>query len=372
MATQPLISVCILAGHGVASLDACLASLQGQVRAPMFELLIGGDPGPRTLAVVESRFPQAQLLRTVGLPPGAARNPLIEHARGELLLFLDDDVTAEPTLLRNLQCVASEHPEATVFGGPNHTPPNSSPFEAVEGAVLSSLVGSGPVSRRYGARRPGFADERWFTLCNLAVRRSAMAPFLSDIVCAEENALLTELHRRGDRMRYEPSLRVFHRRRAHLGAFARQMLKYVRGRGEIMRRDRRTIRLAYFAPSAVLVYLMASPGLIAASLPAALVLALPLVYGALVIAAALRIASTLGRLAATPLAAGLTIVVHACYGAGVLRGIGTGPRRADAAWSSATRRAVEVSRASESPVRSRTEPGSLGHPTPEETPARPR
>ena len=67
MNAQPLISVCILAGHGVAALDACLASLQGQVRAPPFELLVGGDPGPRTLAVVDSRFPQAQLFRTVGL-----------------------------------------------------------------------------------------------------------------------------------------------------------------------------------------------------------------------------------------------------------------------------------------------------------------
>ena len=176
---------------------------------------------------------------------------MIEQARGELLLFLDDDVTVEPDLLRNLRALRPTHPEATVFGGPNDTPPDSSPFEAVEGAVLSSLVARPRVSRRYGARRPGFADERWFTLCNLAVRRSAMAPFLSDIVCAEENALLAELHRRGDRMRYEPSLRVFHRRRARLGTFARQMYKYGRGRGEIMRRDRRTLRLAYFAPSAL-------------------------------------------------------------------------------------------------------------------------
>ena len=34
-----------------------------------------------------------------------------------------------------------------------------------------------------------------------------MSPFLSHLVCAEENALLAELRSRGERMRYEPRLR---------------------------------------------------------------------------------------------------------------------------------------------------------------------
>jgi GT2 family glycosyltransferase len=254
---QPEISICILAGHGVETLDACLESLGAQVSAPSFELLIGGNPTPEAVSVVRRHFPAAQVCDTGRRLPGAARNPLIERASGELLLFLDDDVTAPPELLRRLADTAARHPEASVFGGPNGTPPNSSRFQVVQGAVLSSLVGTGPVSRRYGARHPGFADERWFTLCNLAVRRRVMLPFLNELVCAEENELLSKLRSEGGTMLYEPRLWVFHARRGSLRSFARQMLKYGRGRGQLLAHRPGNVRAAYLAPVALLLYLVA-------------------------------------------------------------------------------------------------------------------
>jgi len=253
----PLISVCILAGHGAAALESCLESLRGQLSPPPFELLIGGSPSPEAVSLLARHFPAALLCWTEGYLPGAARNSLIEQARGELLLFLDDDVTAPPDLLHGLAQVAADHPDASVFGGPNDTPFDSSRFQAVQGAVLGSLMGSGPVSRRYGARHPGPADERWFTLCNLAVRRRAMLPFASELVCAEENALLAQLRRDGQQMRYEPSLRVFHARRPTLRSFAKQMFKYGRGRGQLLARRPTTLRLAYALPTLLLAYLRA-------------------------------------------------------------------------------------------------------------------
>jgi GT2 family glycosyltransferase len=106
----PQISVCILAGHGLAVLDACLGGLQAQSSPPSFELLVGGDLTPEVLSVVRARFPAAHLCDTGGRLPGAARNPLIERAKGDLLLFLDDDVTAPPDLLRRLSQTAARHP----------------------------------------------------------------------------------------------------------------------------------------------------------------------------------------------------------------------------------------------------------------------
>ena len=327
---SPLISVCILAGHGADALDACLAGLRAQVRPPAFELLVGGNPGAEILAVVHRHFPDAQICRTGRRLPGAARNPLIERARGELLLFLDDDVTVSPDLLERLAETATRHPEASVFGGPNDTPPHSSRFQIVQGAVLSSLVGAGPVSRRYGARHAGFADERWFTLCNLAVRRHVMLPFLSELVCAEENAVLSQLRSLGEPMRYEPCLRVFHARRHTLRSFVSQMCKYGRGRGQLLMRRPSTVRAAYLAPSGLLLYLLALAPLLIVSDAATTLLLGPLaLYVALVAATAMRTAWTLRRLAAAPLAAALIPTVHLCYGAGVLRGLlfDAGPRR---------------------------------------------
>jgi GT2 family glycosyltransferase len=315
------ISICILAGHGLERLEACLESLRDQVSPPSFELLVGGNPTPAAVGLIRRCFPAAHVCDTGGRLPGAARNPLIERARGDLLLFLDDDVTAPPELLRRLVDIAARHPQASVFGGPNDTPPSSSRFQVVQGAVLSSLVGSGPVSRRYGARHAGFADERWFTLCNLAVRRRVMLPFLDELVCAEENELLAKLRSQGELMRYEPSLRVFHARRASPGPFARQMFKYGRGRGQLLARRPSTIRAAYIAPLALLLYLVAAPVSIVAGASAAIVL-LPLVlYAGLTIATALRVAWMLRRPAAAPVAALLIPTLHMCYAAGTLSGL---------------------------------------------------
>jgi hypothetical protein len=243
------------------------------------------------------------------------------------LLFLDDDVTAPPDLLRWLVETAAAHPEASVFGGPNETPPASSRFQIVQGAVLSSLMGAGPVSRRYGARHPGAADERWFTLCNLAVRRRAMMPFAGNLVCAEENALLHELRRRREQMRYEPRLRVFHARRTSPRAFAAQMLKYGRGRGQLLARRPSSVRAAYLAPTLFLLYLvMALASTIGlrwqlAEAPIWSTLAPGVLYGLLTALTALRIGWTLRGLRYAPTAALLIPLVHLCYGAGVLHGL---------------------------------------------------
>jgi hypothetical protein len=319
----PQLSICILAGHGAERLEDCLASLRDQAAPPSFELLIGGSPSAASLAVIRRHFPDAQVCFTGARLPGGARNPLVERARGELLLFLDDDVTVPPELLRRLMGAAAAHPEASVIGGPNDTPPGSSRFQAVQGAVLSSLIGSGPVSRRYGARQRGFADERWFTLCNLAVRRRAMLPFVSEMVCAEENELLSKLRSQAELMLYEPSLRVFHARRPTVRGFAAQMVKYGRGRGQLMVRRPSTVRVAYLVPSGLLVYLLVLAVLLVgpAHDVAPLALAPLALYGALVLATAVRTAWTVGWLSAAPRAAALIPTLHVCYGAGVLRGL---------------------------------------------------
>ncbi len=319
--TAPEISICILAGHGVEHLEACLASLRNQQSPPSFELLLGGKLTPEARSVAQRYFPAAPVCDTGRRLPGSARNPLIERARGELLLFLDDDVIAPSTLLRALADIAALNPEVSVFGGPNDTPPESSRFQITQGAVLGSLLGSGPVSRRYGARQAGFADERWFTLCNLAVRRQAMLPFLDELVCAEENELLAKLRRRDQLMLYDPSLRVYHARRPTPSAFVRQMFKYGRGRGQLVARRPGTVRAAYLAPAAFVLYLLLLPALVALSGASAFATILLAAYCGLILASSVWIAWTLRRPAAAPVAVLLVITLHLCYGAGVLRGL---------------------------------------------------
>jgi glycosyltransferase involved in cell wall biosynthesis len=329
MDAAPLVTICIVTGRRIPLLDACLASLQQQVDAPPFELLVCSDGDPDVAQAVRSRFPDARIRVVSGAYPGAARNVLIDDARGELLLFLDDDVTVRPDLLARLADLARTHPDFDVFGGPNDSPEHSTRFQFVQGAAMASIAGAGPVRRRYGAHPAGPADERYFILCNLAVRRRAMLPFDPDLVCAEENALLSEMSRRGIAMYYDPELAVFHERRDTFAGFGRQMYKYGRGRGQLMVRTPTTASAAYLVPSALVAYgaLLPLAAAVTRGRVRAGMLAPLAAYAAVVGAGATAIAATLRKPTTLPLAAALIVELHVCYGAGVLRGLTERTRR---------------------------------------------
>ena len=276
-----------------------------------------GDPD--VAAVVRPRFPDAIIASVARSNPGAARNVLVQQARGDILLFIDDDVVVPPEMFARLGAIVAANPDDAVFGGPNDTPPGSTFFETVQGAVLASIVATGPVRRRYGAHPAGAGDERHFILCNLAVRRAAMLAFPPNLVCAEENALLAEMHERGMTMLYDPELAVFHDRRPTFVGFARQMHKYGVGRGQVLVRNRAASTPAFFVPSALVLYLVASPALVLLDRR----LGLPVVaWLAATLGAAGRVGLSLRRrrLQGAALAAVLVPTIHLSYGVGVLRG----------------------------------------------------
>jgi hypothetical protein len=87
----------------------------------------------------------------------------------------------------------------------------------------------------------------------------------------------------------------------------------------VLVRDPVTLRPAFLAPSAMLLYVVALPLLLLAAGPWAL---LPLALYAVAVAAdAAWIATTLRRPLGAVAAAGLVVVLHASYGLGVLRGV---------------------------------------------------
>jgi len=274
---------------------------------------------PAVAGMVHASFPDATVIPVDDGHPGGARNVLMEKARGELLLFLDDDITINPDLLADLHQTARRHPDSDVFGGPNLTPEGSSRFQVVQGAVLASLVATGPVRHRYGAHPAGPANERYFTLCNLAVRRSVMVPFDPGLLCAEENAVLAELHDRGIQMHYDPDMVAFHERRADYTGFRRQMFTYGRGRGQVIRVGPVGGLFPHALPILLLAYLVALPALVLAlGWPALVLLA---AWVGVVLAGAVKIGASLRRPVEVPKAAALIVTVHLCYGAGVLWGM---------------------------------------------------
>lgn len=104
-------------------LDATLASVE-RISVPdgtQWELLVvdnnSTDATPHVLARFQDRLP----LRTVVEPQQGcshARNRAMDEARGDLLVWIDDDVQVEPGWFAAYLDAAARHPDAVFFGGP--------------------------------------------------------------------------------------------------------------------------------------------------------------------------------------------------------------------------------------------------------------
>ncbi|HLI81284.1 MAG TPA: glycosyltransferase [Candidatus Binataceae bacterium] len=308
--------------HGrLASLQKCLASILASDLPQRTELLVicnGSDPPSEEfverLAVAD---PRIHLMRHERVSPAEARNVALSQVQGDIVYFLDDDVTVVPDLLSRALDTFASRPDIDVLGGPNLTPLDSSTFEKSVGYVLASRFGSARVCDRYRAVGTIRAtDDRALILCNLAIRRHAIAsrrPVFGDMVCNEENLLLGMLARENRTMLHDPGLIVYHARRGSAGEFARQTFRYGRGRWQNTAALPGSLSPVFLIPPLFLIYLVLLP------LPIFRGHLMPLAaYGILLVAFSAFEALRARSLRALPQLLMLFPVCHLAYGAGLM------------------------------------------------------
>ncbi|HVN30080.1 MAG TPA: glycosyltransferase [Candidatus Binataceae bacterium] len=251
-----------------ALLQKCLASVFAAELPESSEVLVvcnGSDPATEDyLHALSESEPRLHLMQMAEASPAEARNAAMTRVRGDIVYFLDDDVTIEPDLFARTLDTFAQQPAVDVIGGPNLTPPGSTLFERCAGAVLASRFGSGRVADRYRSRGAIRAtDDRSLILCNLAIRRCAIAErrpvFLSEMVCNEENLLLGLLALEDRKMIHDPALVVYHIRRRSLAGFAQQIFKYGRGRWQNTLTLPASLSASYLIPPLFLLYLISLP-----------------------------------------------------------------------------------------------------------------
>src|SRR5262245_57734603 len=153
-ATKPLSLSIVIPTHGrLARLRECLKSIASAAVPEATEILVvcnGSDPPSEDfLRRLAASDPRVRLIVTKPGSPAHARNIALADAIGEIVYFLDDDVTIAPDLFSRALDVFTHQPEVDVLGGPNLTPSSSSMFEQCVGNVLASPFGSARVSARY-------------------------------------------------------------------------------------------------------------------------------------------------------------------------------------------------------------------------------
>jgi GT2 family glycosyltransferase len=147
-------SVVIATRDRPADLRRCLDALAAQATSRPFEVVVVDDGSRPPIAAPDGAGrPLTRVVRLAGGGPARARNAGVAEARGEVVLFTDDDTAPDPGWLEAACAFLDAHPECVGVEGPIVSPPYDRLYEI-------SLENSGP-----GA----------YWTANVAYRRSALA-----------------------------------------------------------------------------------------------------------------------------------------------------------------------------------------------------
>jgi GT2 family glycosyltransferase len=147
-------------------LEVALCSIAPQAAAASAEVLVVDDAGASEPArALTARFGARYEAHSAPLGLNVARNTGVRRSHGELVVFVDDDIRAEPGWLTELLHAAGAHPEIDVFTGPIRP--------VLEGRALRSC-GREPAPITALDLGEDDADARYAWGANMAIRRSAL------------------------------------------------------------------------------------------------------------------------------------------------------------------------------------------------------
>jgi GT2 family glycosyltransferase len=189
--------------------------------------------------------------------PANKRDIGAAHAKGKYLVFLDDDSYPNQDFLK----VARKHLQSEqvfALGGPAITPPNSTYFQRVSGAMFLSKYLGGSPERYLPVGETTLVDD-WPSV-NLIVEKNTfqmVGGFNSKYWPGEDTFFCNELAKRNINILYVPDLKVWHHRRGSLLKHLKQIGAYGLHRGFFAKKFRgNSLKLTYFMPSLLVIYLV--------------------------------------------------------------------------------------------------------------------
>lgn len=120
MMNNTKISVLVATRNRFLSLSCLLNGLSSQINAPPFEVIISDNGSSDDLSsVIERARNRLRINYLRRESPGKSRalNAALRLAKGDLIVFTDDDVLPQSDWLAQLNAAANRHPDGNIFGG---------------------------------------------------------------------------------------------------------------------------------------------------------------------------------------------------------------------------------------------------------------
>jgi len=194
-----------------------------------------------------------------GYNPSAQRNKCVDRAKGDYVVFLDDDAVIEKDYLIEIDKFLDNHPEVDVVGGPQLSPKDEEGFGKISGYALSSKFGAWKLSNRYSANEESLdVDETALTSANLVCKKEVFEKvrFDENLFPGEDPKFIADSKLAGLKVAYTPTFILYHKRRPTFKAFVKQMFNYGKTRPK-KESFFETLKIPFFfIPSLFVIYLV--------------------------------------------------------------------------------------------------------------------
>lgn len=190
--------------------------------------------------------------------PSEKRNLGAKKAKGDYLVFFDDDSFPQKNYFKNAQKLINKFPNFSAFCGPCLTPPKDDIYQQASGLIWSSFIGSGGAGvYRNSIKSSRFVDD--YPSVNLIVKKNDFLKagmFDSKYWPGEDTVLCFKLTKELNlKIFYHPSLIVYHHRRPVIINHLQQITRYAIQRGYFAKKFPQTsLKIGYLLPSLFLIY----------------------------------------------------------------------------------------------------------------------
>jgi glycosyltransferase involved in cell wall biosynthesis len=241
------LSVVIPTRNHSADLAECLKSLQKQTKKPFETIVVDGHSTDGT-AKVARKYGAKIVYDDLGTI-GNAYHVGAKAAKGDFVVFIDDDAVAPKDWLSNMEKAL---PKADVVGGEDLLKEPATAFQ--KAGYLTDL-----------AARPkhavtGKGAWQWLRAACIAYRKKSLSKtnFNPELRGLQEPELHGRMRKAGAKALFDPSIFVYHKRRNSIRAVWKQIYRNGKAKVDLLRLHRSMLSLYDLAPFAFIAVTIAS------------------------------------------------------------------------------------------------------------------